>query len=123
MDMNETQNNTISEEINNEAKLDEITVIQEQLQKERELKLRAIADYHNQKKIFDKQIEELSYYSIKNIINQILEIIDDIQRAKEHDNSKGFESDLEQLHGKLMNIIKSQNITEIPVNIGDEFDP
>jgi molecular chaperone GrpE len=97
--------------------------LQNLLNDEREYKLRAIADYQNQKRQFDKQIEELSYFANKSILNSLMELYDDSKRAEEHDGRNKSQNINQQLLSKLYQIISSQNIVEIEVKIGDEFDP
>lgn len=122
MNTNDNQKPTnIDINLNEEtSSLSELDLLRLQLEKEKESKLRAIADYANQKKYFDKQLEEYSYISNKTILNQVIDLSDDLARTKEH--SKENIKELNLFEERIKSIV-SQYLEEIVCQIGDDFDP
>ena len=88
--------------------------------------LRALAEYENLKKRFEREKIEFLRFSNERILTELLPIIDDFDRAhdaaKEHTHgevfSKGVEMILNQLH-KLLN----DNGVEKIKSVGEKFDP
>ena len=98
----------------------------ELLKKEKELKelkdkyLRLIAEFENYKKRTSKEKEEFAKYAKENIINSILPILDDFERAQKTNEKdiKGY-----MLIGqKITDILSKQNLKKINVAKNEIFD-
>jgi len=101
-------------------------VNKELLNKEKEITdlkdkyLRLIAEFENYKKRTIKEKEEFAKYAKENIINSILPIIDDFERAK-----KTNEQDLEGyilIGQKMLDILSKHNLKKIHLEKNEVFD-
>ena len=82
--------------------------------------LRLIAEFENYKKRTIKEKEEFAKYAKENIINSILPIIDDFERAK-----KTNEQDLEGyilIGQKMLDILSKHNLKKIHLEKNEVFD-
>ncbi len=68
---------------------------------------RALADYANLKKRFEKEREEITQFSNEVLLLQLLGIVD------------GLEMTLKELHA----LLDRHGFSKIEVNVGDQFDP
>ncbi len=80
--------------------------------------LRALADYQNLEKQTAVWREDFVKFSNAGLISQILEVVDDLEKACEHLNDDGLKLVLD----KLKNILKNAGLEEILVD-GLEFNP
>ena len=101
-------------------------VNKELVNKETEIKelkdkyLRLIAEFENYKKRTIKEKEDFAKYAKENIINSILPIIDDFERAK-----KTNEQDLEGyilIGQKMLDILSKHNLQKIKLEKNEVFD-
>ena len=101
-------------------------VNKELVNKEKEIKelkdkyLRLIAEFENYKKRTIKEKEDFAKYAKENIINSILPIIDDFERAK-----KTNEQDLEGyilIGQKMLDILSKHNLKKIKLEKNEVFD-
>tara|TARA_B000000475_G_scaffold259227_1_gene241961 strand:+ start:272 stop:730 length:459 start_codon:yes stop_codon:yes gene_type:complete len=101
-------------------------VNKELVNKETEIKelkdkyLRLIAEFENYKKRTIKEKEDFAKYAKENIINSILPIIDDFERAK-----KTNEQDLEGyilIGQKMLDILSKHNLKKIKLEKNEVFD-
>ncbi len=68
----------------------------------------------------EKEKEELSVEANKRLLMHLIDVIDDINRAKEgKKNEEGFE----MIFNKLKSVLQDYGITELECKKGDEFDP
>jgi len=82
--------------------------------------LRLIAEFENYKKRTIKEKEDFAKYAKENIINSILPIIDDFERAK-----KTNEQDLEGyilIGQKMLDILSKHNLKKIKLEKNEVFD-
>jgi molecular chaperone GrpE len=79
----------------------------------------------NYKKRADVEKGDFIVYANNTILKQIIEIIDDFDRAlKGIDSSeKGLIEGVQLIHKKLMNLISSYGLQVIEIKVGDEFSP
>lgn len=80
--------------------------------------LRALADYQNLEKQTSAWREDFVKFSNAGLISQILEVVDDLEKACEHLTDDGLKLVLD----KLKNILKNAGLEEILVD-GLEFNP
>ena len=101
------------------AEEEQLMVIKELFEKEIENKLRVMADFQNYKKRIEIQQREMSDMANRQLLNQVIDVIDDCNRALNDDNHDGFQLIID----KLKYILKDQGLEETSVNVGDKFNP
>jgi len=79
---------------------------------------RALADYQNLKKRFDKEKIEFIKFSSAGILDKLLPVLDDLERAQSHLKDNGLKMTLSQ----LKSVLKSEGVEEIKVS-NTVFDP
>tara|TARA_B100000902_G_scaffold383678_1_gene422860 strand:+ start:94 stop:549 length:456 start_codon:yes stop_codon:yes gene_type:complete len=98
---------------------------EELLKKDSEIKelkdkyLRLIAEFENYKKRTIKEKEDFAKYATENIIQSILPIIDDLERAK---TNKGDVKGYLLIGQKLIDILSKQNLKKIDSVKNEVFD-
>jgi len=78
---------------------------------------RAVADYRNLEMRMAKEKEEWVKFGNRVLLMQVLEILDDLERAKEHVKDGG----LGLIIDKFRRLLQDQGVSELEV--GKEFDP
>ncbi|MCA9383234.1 nucleotide exchange factor GrpE, partial [Candidatus Dojkabacteria bacterium] len=122
LDNLEIKFNESTTEASTEQQVDEVEL-------ERNAKLRVMADFQNYRRRIEKEREELMGMANKRFINSAIEVVDDFLRAINHENEKeekdydSLMSGCEMILDKFSNLLKEQNIEEIEIKIGDNFDP
>jgi molecular chaperone GrpE len=80
--------------------------------------LRSLADYQNLEKQTQSWRDEFIQYANSSLIQKLLEVLDDLERAQEHLNDNG----LAVIIDKLKNILKNNGLEELDL-LGQAFDP
>ncbi len=80
--------------------------------------LRSLADYQNLEKQTQAWREDFVKFANQGLIKQILEILDDLEKAQAHLKDDGLQIIIEKLKG----ILKNNGVEEIDLT-GKEFDP
>ncbi|MHA1384567.1 MAG: nucleotide exchange factor GrpE [Candidatus Helarchaeota archaeon] len=87
---------------------------------------RAQADFENYKKILEKQKQDFVKYAEKNILLNILSIIDDFEitlnAIKNENNDKKIIEGFEIIHKKLIEFLEKEGVKSIKT-VGEKFDP
>jgi molecular chaperone GrpE len=123
----------VSEETSptSEAPAPEITVEEQLAAKEKECRenwdrfLRERADLENYRKRVNKEKEELLNYGNKSLIEEILPIVDNLERALAHASEDGQAAVVEGIrmtHGMLIAALKKFGVTPVEA-LGVAFDP
>jgi len=94
--------------------------LEEELEKEKQLKLMALADLINYRKRVDKEREEMHTQANRRILLHIIDVIDDLNRAMENQKQDDVMS---MLLNKLGSILKDYSLEEILCSKGDVFNP
>jgi molecular chaperone GrpE len=87
--------------------------------------LRERADLENYRKRVNREKEELLNYGNKSLIEEILPIVDNLERALAHASEDGLGALLEGIrltHGMLLNSLKKFGVSQIEA-AGSQFDP
>lgn len=101
-----------NEEVNDEGK-----------EEEGELRyLRLMADFQNYKKRVEKEKRDLYSYANEKIMNDLLTVMDNFERALEHDADENFKEGIEMIFKQLSDVLEKDGLAEIPA-LGEEFDP
>ena len=84
--------------------------------------LRLMADFQNYKKRVEKEKRDLYSYANEKIMNELLEVLDNFERALDHDTGDGFREGIEMIFKQLSDVLEKDGLAEIPA-LGEEFDP
>ncbi|MCA9379660.1 nucleotide exchange factor GrpE [Candidatus Dojkabacteria bacterium] len=101
------------------AQNEELMALKTRLVQENEAKLRVMADFQNYKKRIAQIQRESLDMANKNLIDQIIEVVDDCKRAINNENHDGLDLLLE----KLTIVLKNQGLEQINIQKGDKFNP
>lgn len=88
--------------------------------------LRERADLENYKKRASREKEELLNYGVKSIIEEVLPVVDNLERALEHANEEGLPALVEGVrmtHDLLVTALKKYGVCAVEGCCGTLFDP
>jgi molecular chaperone GrpE len=108
----------------------EVKGIQDELERERELRMRALADFDNYRKRVERERKAAERSGKRDVLLAVLEVMDDFDRAIEHiDHLSGggrapeaVAEGLRATHKRLATALKAQGVTPFE-SVGQEFDP
>ena len=84
--------------------------------------LRLMADFQNYRKRAEKEKKDLYAYANENLMSDLLTVIDNFERALEHDAGDGFKEGIEMIFRQLTDVLEKSGLAEIEA-LGEEFDP
>jgi molecular chaperone GrpE len=84
--------------------------------------LRLMADFQNYKKRVEKEKRDLYSYANEKIMGDLLTVMDNFERALEHDAGDGFKEGIEMIFRQLTDVLEKSGLAEIEA-LGEEFDP
>ena len=84
--------------------------------------LRLMADFQNYKKRVEKEKRDLYSYANEKIMTDLLTVMDNFERALEHDADENFKEGIEMIFKQLSDVLEKDGLAEIPA-LGEEFDP
>jgi molecular chaperone GrpE len=120
----ETADTTLEERI---AQLEAQLAAKEQEARENWDKLlRERADLENYRKRASREKEELLNYGIKSLVEEVLPVVDNLERALEHANEEGLPALVEGVkmtHTLLLTALKKFGVCAVEGNCGTLFDP
>lgn len=88
-------------------------------QKDLELQLvRALADYDNLVKRIDKEKEEIFARATRRLVEDLLPVIDDLERAQDNLKDEGLQMAL----AHIRRVLETHGVREIKAGKGDRFD-
>src|SRR5262249_16546815 len=102
----------------------EIKNIRDELVRERELRMRALADFDNYRKRVERERGLAESSGKRAIILALLDVMDDFDRAIEHvdQSPDAVVEGLRAIHKRLADTVKAQGVTPIE-SVGQQFDP
>ena len=102
----------------------EIKSIRDELERERELRMRALADFDNYRKRVERERGAAERSGKRAIILALLDLMDDFDRALEHvdQSPDAVVEGLRAVHKRLADALKAQGVTPIE-SVGRQFDP
>jgi molecular chaperone GrpE len=102
----------------------EIKSIRDELERERELRMRALADFDNYRKRVERERGAGERSGKRAIILALLDVMDDFDRALEHADQSpdAVVEGLRAAHKRLADALKAQGVTPIE-SVGQQFDP
>ena len=120
----ENQSENSSEESAEAA--DPVAELKAQLAAQKDQYLRLMADFDNYRKNQLKKTNDLLTYGGEEAFKKLLPIIDDFERAVEHNEKTEDVAALREgfklIYGKLRTYLEQNGVTVIPAAAGDEFD-
>ena len=84
--------------------------------------LRLMADFQNYKKRVEKEKRDLYSYANEKIMGDLLTVMDNFERALEHDADENFKEGIEMIFKQLQDALEKSGLAEIPA-LGEDFDP
>lgn len=106
----------------------EISLLKEEILKEKEKTLRVKADSQNYKRRMEEELSLKLKYASEDLICELLLVIDNFERAIKLDDNdltdelSKFLSGFKMIYGNLMNILNTNDVKEIEAE-GLEFNP
>jgi molecular chaperone GrpE len=86
--------------------------------------LRQVAEFDNYRKRIDRERKESAEYAAADVLQDILPILDDFERALQVDapGSEPYRQGLEIIHRALLDLLRKRGVTAIDT-VGTDFDP
>ncbi|KAA1245635.1 nucleotide exchange factor GrpE [Aquimarina sp. RZ0] len=112
------------EESETTEEVDIETQLREDLEKEKDKFLRLFAEFENYKKRTSKERIELFKTAGQDIVQSMLPVLDDFDRAKKEINKsedKELIKGIELIHNKLKETLKNKGLSEVVVEAGEVF--
>ena len=86
------------------------------------------ADFENYKKRSAKQMEELNKFALEPIMKDLIEVLDNFERAmasseNENVDKNSLKEGVKNTYRQLINLLESRGLSQIPSDPGTEFDP
>jgi molecular chaperone GrpE len=102
----------------------EVERLKEELRREHDLYLRALADYDNYRRRIERERTTAARSGKRDIILQLLEVLDGFDRALQHldDAPSSVSEGLQLLQRKLLGLLEAQGVTPVQ-SLGETFNP
>ena len=102
----------------------EIERLKEEVRREHDMYLRALADYDNYRRRVERDRATAARSGKREIMLQLLEVLDGFDRALQHvgDAPSSVSEGLQLLHRKLLGMLEAQGITPLQ-SLGETFNP
>ena len=102
----------------------EIERLKQELQREHELYLRALADYDNYRRRTERERSTAARSGKREIILSLLDVLDGFDRALQHlgDAPSSVSEGVEALHRKFLSLLQAQGVTPM-LTVGEVFNP
>ncbi|MCR5394987.1 MAG: nucleotide exchange factor GrpE [Bacteroidales bacterium] len=113
-------------EAKSDAPADPLAELQAQLDAQRDQYLRLMADFDNYRKNQLKKTNDLLTYGGEEAFKKLLPIIDDFERAVEHNEKaediEALREGFKLIYGKLKTYLEQSGVSVIAASAGDTFD-
>jgi molecular chaperone GrpE len=98
--------------------------LQEELQRERDMRLRALADFDNYRKRIERERAGAAQSGKRDIVLKLLDLADSFDRAFQHagDAPASWVEGLQSIHRNLLALLDAQGVTSFE-SLGGPFDP
>ena|SRR5713226_10702612 len=115
---------TKNEKIATPDELSEIARLKEEVAREHDMYLRALADYENYRRRVERERATAARSGKREIILSLLEVLDGFDRALQHisDDPSSVSDGVQALHRKLLGLLKEQGVTPLK-SLGEPFNP
>ncbi len=122
----DAQQNTTEEAAHEQTPEERIAELEEQLKAQKDQYLRMLADFDNFRKNQLKKTNDLLKYGGEQAFTKLLPIIDDFERAVEHnekaDDITALKEGFNLIYNKFKTYLDQSEVTVIAANQGDAFD-
>ncbi len=126
VDANVEENETHNENAEEAPAEDPVAKLEQELKEQKDQYLRLLADFENFRKNQLKKVSDLLQYGGEEVIKKLLPVIDDFERAVEHNEKtedvEALREGFKLIFGKLKTNLEKEGVTVIPSNAGDDFD-
>jgi len=98
--------------------------LQDELRRERDMRLRALADFDNFRKRVERERAGAAQSGKRDIVMNLLDLADSFDRAFQYsgDAPAGWAEGLQSIRRKLLGILEAQGVTPFE-SVGEPFDP
>ena len=102
----------------------EIERLEEEVKREHDMYLRAIADFDNYRKRVERERATEIHRGKREIIRSLLEVIDSFDRALDHmtDAPPSVSEGMQAIYRKMMSLLEAQGVTPLE-SLGELFNP
>lgn len=102
----------------------EIERLKEDLQREHEIYLRALADFDNYRRRVERERASAARKGKRDIVLSLLEVMDNFDRAFEHagDAPQSLSEGLRAIHRMMLALLEAQGVTRFE-SVGQTFNP
>src|SRR5687767_10054393 len=102
----------------------ELARLQEELRREHDMYLRALADFDNYRRRVERDRSSAARSGTRDIILPLLDVLDGFDRALSHisDQPSSVAQGLQALHRKLLTLLEAQGVTPFQ-SVGEVFNP
>ena len=106
------------------GELPETNKLQDELRREREMRLRALADFDNYRKRIERERADAAQSGRRDIVLQLLDLADSFDRAFAHagEAPASWVEGLQSIRRKLLGLLESQGVTPFE-SLGEPFNP
>jgi molecular chaperone GrpE len=104
--------------------LPETNKLQDELRREREMHLRALADFDNYRKRVERERADAAQSGRRDIVLKLLDLADSFDRAFAHagEAAASWVEGLQSIRRKLLGLLESQGVTPFE-SLGEPFNP
>jgi molecular chaperone GrpE len=110
--------------ITNDAEPSEIQRLKEELRREHEMYLRALADFDNYRRRVERERSSAALTGKRDLILSLLEVLDGFDRAIQarDGGSSSVAEGLQAIHRNLLRLLEAQGVTAFK-SLGETFNP
>jgi molecular chaperone GrpE len=103
---------------------EDIQAVEDEVPEQEVKYLRLMADFQNYKRRAEKEKSDLYAYANEKILIELLEVIDDFERALAHeaDASEGYAEGMNMIFRNFKSVLERVGLSEIKA-LGEDFDP
>jgi molecular chaperone GrpE len=106
-----------------ETETPEVERLRQELDREHQMYLRALADFDNYRRRVEQERATVSRREKRTLILSLLDLLDNFDRALEHTGQDSAASEgLRAIHRQLQSMLESEGITSFR-SVGETFDP
>ena len=113
-----------NQESTNDNAASETERLKEELRREHEMYLRALADFDNYRRRVERERTSAARRGKRDLMVSLLDVIDNFDRALEHigDAPPSVAGGVQAIHRKLLGLLEAQGITPLQ-SLGETFNP
>ncbi len=98
---------------------DELEAARQEAAEYKDKYLRAVAEMENLRKRLERHVEERIEDEKRRLLSDLLTVVDDLEQALAHGAGEG----VELVYQKLRRLLEKEGVEEMPLAVGQPFDP